>query len=344
MARRPSRVLRTLYASRQLRSTSFADVPGVLYAYVDDGHRWKIGMTRNFARRKYEWDKQCPFPNRRWMPPNLWLICYWSFGALIDHAIAVLAVGEDTSKFLCSLQAGHSCGGTLSIRCLPELQGRKIPVIPLQAINRSADSEAKHVFIMLTNVSNKQRTRNLYMTDGMLFWVDPLLSRHSVIIVPALSSHLCATNSLHQNPTKTTFAALPNDAIIVSLEGRMLPVEFAYLQQPVLDYKLIDVWMSLTTEEQLAVFEPAEKGTRQVIVSTNIAEVASVTIEGIKFVIDSEFVEVMRSSGRLKMHLGLTLALLSIVGVHVRINRKLRVALEGSEDLEMNGKGGDDEC
>ncbi|KAJ3881529.1 P-loop containing nucleoside triphosphate hydrolase protein [Lentinula edodes] len=47
----------------------------------------------------------------------------------------------------------------------------------------------------------------------------------------------------------------------------------------------------LTTEEQLAVFEPAQRGTRKVIVSTNIAE-ASVTIEGIKFVIDSGFVKI----------------------------------------------------
>ena len=31
----------------------------------------------------------------------------------------------------------------------------------------------------------------------------------------------------------------------------------------------------LTTDEQLAVFEPAERGTRKVIVSTNIAEVCT---------------------------------------------------------------------
>ncbi|KAF5373103.1 hypothetical protein D9758_001733 [Tetrapyrgos nigripes] len=47
----------------------------------------------------------------------------------------------------------------------------------------------------------------------------------------------------------------------------------------------------LTTEEQLSVFQPAERGTRKVIVSTNIAE-ASVTIEGVKFVIDSGFVKI----------------------------------------------------
>ncbi|CAK5264052.1 unnamed protein product [Mycena citricolor] len=47
----------------------------------------------------------------------------------------------------------------------------------------------------------------------------------------------------------------------------------------------------LSTEEQLRVFDPAGRGSRKVIVSTNIAE-ASVTIEGIRFVIDSGFVKI----------------------------------------------------
>ena len=63
----------------------------------------------------------------------------------------------------------------------------------------------------------------------------------------------------------------------------------------------------LTTEEQLRVFEPADRGSRKVVIATNIAEVcaqkssliqlrsnsglrqASVTIEGIKYVIDSGY-------------------------------------------------------
>ncbi|OSX64706.1 hypothetical protein POSPLADRAFT_1135261 [Postia placenta MAD-698-R-SB12] len=55
--------------------------------------------------------------------------------------------------------------------------------------------------------------------------------------------------------------------------------------------KLLALHAGLSTDEQLAVFEPAERGSRKVIISTNIAE-ASVTIDGIKFVVDSGFVKI----------------------------------------------------
>jgi len=52
----------------------------------------------------------------------------------------------------------------------------------------------------------------------------------------------------------------------------------------------LPLFAGLTTEEQMYVFEPAAENTRKVIFSTNIAE-ASVTIDGIGFVIDCGFVK-----------------------------------------------------
>ncbi|KAJ7702475.1 pre-mRNA splicing factor [Mycena rosella] len=224
--------------------------------------------------------------------------------------------------------------------------------------------------IRFEDVSDKERTRILYMTDGMLFretLVDPLLSRYSVIMIdeahersvytdlllgvlkkirrkrPSLrlivsSATLDATSFLDYFTSSTS----PEEATIVSLEGRMYPVEVAYLQDPVPDYvrKAADVaWninlqqsagdilifltgrediercleefsdllptlprtatrlvplalhAGLSTDEQLRVFEPPDRGTRKVIIATNIAE-ASVTIEGIKFVVDCGFVKI----------------------------------------------------
>lgn len=128
---------------------------------------------------------------------------------------------------------------------------------------------------------------------------------------------------------------------IISLEGRMYPVDALYLEEPAEDYldravrTVFDIHASetegdilvfltgreeidsalqmiaeraaslhpkaqsilslplyagLTSEQQLYVFEPAPENTRKVIVSTNIAE-ASVTIDGIVFVIDCGFVK-----------------------------------------------------
>ena len=69
----------------------------------------------------------------------------------------------------------------------------------------------------------------------------------------------------------------------------------------------LPLFAGLTTAEQLRVFEPAARGYRKVVVSTNVAEVrlkgndlylpahgpkASVTIDGIRYVIDSGFVKV----------------------------------------------------
>lgn len=50
----------------------------------------------------------------------------------------------------------------------------------------------------------------------------------------------------------------------------------------------VPLYAGLTTDEQMYVFEPGPENTRKVVVSTNIAE-ASVTIDGIAFVIDAGY-------------------------------------------------------
>ena len=128
---------------------------------------------------------------------------------------------------------------------------------------------------------------------------------------------------------------------IVSLEGRMYPVDVLYLETPTEDYvekavqtvfeihtKELDgdilvfltgreeidnavqaiseraanlhpraqalmplpLYAGLSTEQQMYIFEEAPENTRKVIFSTNIAE-ASVTIDGIVYVVDTGFVK-----------------------------------------------------
>ncbi|KIJ69552.1 hypothetical protein HYDPIDRAFT_80977 [Hydnomerulius pinastri MD-312] len=222
--------------------------------------------------------------------------------------------------------------------------------------------------IRFEDVSDKEKTRIRYMTDGMLFretLIDPLLTRYSVIMAaherslytdlllgvlkkirrkrPSLRL-IVSSATLDANSFREYFCSgtSPDEATIVSLEGRMYPVEVAYLQEPAPDYVRMAVEVAwninlqhgpgdvlifltgrediercleeltellptlprgatqiipvalhagLSTEEQLRVFNPAERNTRKVIAATNIAE-ASVTIDGVKFVVDCGFVKI----------------------------------------------------
>jgi len=53
----------------------------------------------------------------------------------------------------------------------------------------------------------------------------------------------------------------------------------------------LPLYAGLPTSEQMAVFQPAQDGERKVVVATNVAE-ASVTIDGIIYVIDCGFAKV----------------------------------------------------
>ncbi|KAG0416952.1 hypothetical protein HPB47_006050 [Ixodes persulcatus] len=72
-------------------------------------------------------------------------------------------------------------------------------------------------------------------------------------------------------------------AEILSIQGRVYPVEVYYLNDPVANYVKASV-------ETMKVFEPFSPKVRKVVVATNIAE-ASVTINGIVYVVDSGFVK-----------------------------------------------------
>ncbi|KAJ3858279.1 hypothetical protein EV359DRAFT_69136, partial [Lentinula novae-zelandiae] len=89
-----------------------ADGPGFLYAFVDHGVFWKVGMSIDYDRRKAEWERQCPCPSRVWLPPmrvygegnpNHWPIFYWNWRASIGLEFIVSTVPRHTLKYSSSL-------------------------------------------------------------------------------------------------------------------------------------------------------------------------------------------------------------------------------------------------
>ncbi|KAJ3855424.1 hypothetical protein EV368DRAFT_62434 [Lentinula lateritia] len=84
---------------------------GWLYAYLDGGTEWKIGMSKDFVRRRRDWDKQCPCPNRMWFSPV-------PVANRRRAGVIVNLVAENTAKNLSSpVVGGTSGGGSLGQYC-----------------------------------------------------------------------------------------------------------------------------------------------------------------------------------------------------------------------------------
>jgi len=116
---------------------------------------------------------------------------------------------------------------------------------------------------------------NYYTTEPQSDYVDAAL-------VSCLQIHL-------ENPPGDILVFLTGQEEIESLE-KLLKVNSKNLPQDKEKLLVYPLYAALPPSMQVKVFQPTPPGFRKIILSTNIAE-TSVTINGIRYVIDSGFVK-----------------------------------------------------
>ncbi|KAF9984591.1 hypothetical protein BGZ75_003855 [Mortierella antarctica] len=333
---------------------------------------------------------------------------------LLEHHQVVILVGQTGSGKTTQIpQYLHEAGWTAKGKVVACTQPRRVAATTVarrvaEEMHVKLGMEVGYTIRFEDCTDPAGKTRIKYMTDGMLFretLMDPLLSKYSVIMLDEAHERSLYTDILMGVLKKIlkkrpelrivissatldaeAFAAffstnrsrgdkLQDNVSILSVQGRMYPVDLHYLPEPCDNYvekaiqtvfdihtqepagdilvfmtgreeieevvseirdrattlppkKYADIvalplYAGLAEEEQVLVFEPGERGTRKVIVATNVAE-ASITIPAIGFVIDCGFVKIRAYNPRTGMEM-LTTTTISQASAEQRSGRAGRI-------------------
>ncbi|KAF9426512.1 hypothetical protein BGZ94_006411 [Podila epigama] len=334
---------------------------------------------------------------------------------LVEKYQVVILVGQTGSGKTTQIpQYLHEAGWTAKGRVVACTQPRRVAATTVaqrvaEEMNVKLGMEVGYLIRFDDCTDPGGKTRIKFMTDGMLFretLMDPLLSKYSVIMLDEAHERSLYTDILmgvlkkimkkrpdlriiissatldaeafadfFSSKAQSVNKGAPENTAILSVQGRMYPVDVHYLQEPCSDYVekaiqtvfdihtqepagdilvfmtgreeietivseirerattlpprkyaeilALPIYAGLQAEEQMLVFEPTERGTRKVVVATNIAE-ASITIPGVGYIIDTGFVKLRAYNPRSGMET-LTTTVISQASAEQRSGRAGRV-------------------
>lgn len=156
----------------------------------------------------------------------------------------------------------------------------------LRIIVSSATLQAEKIASFFDNGENKHHECKIFRVEGRTFPVDLLYLESPV--EDYVEKAVQVAMEIHTNEAKGDILVFLSGREEIETATRLISERAATLGDKAQTLLSIPLYAGLTTEQQMYVFEPASENTRKVVFSTNIAE-ASLTIDGIAYVIDAGF-------------------------------------------------------
>ncbi|KAK3222843.1 hypothetical protein Dsin_009868 [Dipteronia sinensis] len=189
-----------------------------------------------------------------------------------DHSIA------DNKKTSNGLPSDNENGAQFN-GIFKQRQGGKLP--PLKLIIMSASLDAR-VFSEYFSGARTVHIQGRQFPVDILYTLYPETDYLDAALITIFQIHL-------EEGHGDILVFLTGQEEIESVE-RLVQERLQQLPEPIRKLITVPIFSSLPSEQQMRVFAPAAAGFRKVILATNIAE-TSVTIPGIKYVIDPGFVK-----------------------------------------------------